>query len=87
VAPLAASDQGSYQVQVNALADRPAADHLVRELDGKGYKAVISPAKVGARTLYRVRVGRFATEESARKAVAHLREIGYPRSFVAAEPQ
>lgn len=81
--PLA--ELSGFQVQVNAIGERPRAEKLVRELKDAGYKARISPAKVNGRVLYRVRVGQFATEEEARQAVARLREQGYPQAFLAAQ--
>lgn len=85
MAPRAAIEGGTFQVQVTAVAERASAEKLVRELETKGYDAEISPAKVGGKTLYRVRVGKFPSDEAARQAVAKLRSQGYPRAFVAAE--
>lgn len=74
-----------YQVQVNAMAEKARAEQLVRDLKTAGYNAYISPGAVSGRTLYRVRVGKFPNEESARQAVSRLREQGYPNAFLAAE--
>lgn len=76
---------GHYQVQVNAMADKARADELVRDLKTLGYTPYISPAKVGERTLYRVRVGDLSSEQAAKQAVARLREQGYPSAFLVAE--
>lgn len=75
---------GKFQVQVQALADRAAAERIARDLEGRGYQSHLSPAKAGDRTLYRVRVGPFATEDEARRAIARLKTEGYPDAFLAA---
>ena len=75
---------GTYLVQVQALADRAGADRITNDLRAKGYAAQISPAKRGAQTLYRVRVGTFATEDAARTAIDRLKREGYPGAFLAA---
>ncbi|MGH7856976.1 MAG: SPOR domain-containing protein, partial [Candidatus Binatia bacterium] len=76
--------RGTYQVQVQALADRSGAERLSRQLRAKGYDTDISAAKVSGQTLYRVRVGSFATENDAREVVAKLRREGYAGAFLAA---
>ena len=81
----AGGEVGSFQVQVAAVSDQARAQQLVRDLSGKGYAASVSPAVVGGRTLYRVRVGRFPSEEAARKAMTELRGAGYPEARLAAE--
>lgn len=76
---------GRYQVQVNAMADKNRADELVRDLKTLGFTPYVSPAKIGDRTLYRVRVGNLGSEQAAKQAVARLREQGYPSAFLVAE--
>jgi cell division protein FtsN len=83
-APPAAALRGTFQVQVQALSDRAAADRLVRDLRAKGYDVRVSTAEVGGKTLYRVRVGPFATEEAARAAIERLKGEGFPEAFLAA---
>jgi DedD protein len=80
-----ASEVGNFQVQVAAVSDQARAQQLVKDLSGKGYTASVSPAVVGGRTLYRVRVGRFPSEEAARKAMTDLRGAGFPEARLAAE--
>lgn len=82
--PTRSALRGTYQVQVQALADRSSADRLARDLRARGYEADVSAAKVGGQTLYRVRVGTFATENDAREVVAKLRREGYAGAFLAA---
>ncbi len=76
---------GRYQVQVNAMADKNRADALAHDLKTLGFTPYISPAKVGKRTLYRVRVSNLGSEQAAKQAVARLREQGYPSAFLVAE--
>lgn len=83
--PPAVVEGGSFQVQVNAMADKARADELVHDLKSLGYASFISPARVGDKTLYRVRVGNLPSVEAAKQAVTRLREQGYPNAFLAAE--
>jgi len=83
--PPAAVEGGVFQIQVNAMADKARADELVRDLKGLGYAAFISPARVGDKTLYRVRVGNLPSGDAAKQALSRLREQGYPNAFLAAE--
>ena len=76
--------RGTFQVQVQALSDEAAAERIVRDLGSRGYTARVSPAKIGAQTLYRVRVGPFPTEEEARAAISRLKGQGFPGAFLAA---
>jgi DedD protein len=80
-----AAESGSFQVQVNAMADKGRAEELVRDLKGLGYTGYISSARVADKTLYRVRVGGFPSAEGAKQALTKLREQGYPNAFLVAE--
>lgn len=62
---LAPDDKGFY-VQVLATSSERNADKLVKELSAKGYAAYKAPLNRKAGTLWRVRVGNFATREEAR---------------------
>lgn len=75
----------AFKVQVAAMSDRKRADSIVRDLSRKGYTATVSPAVIGGKTLYRVRVVGLATEEAARQAMGRLRAEGYPEARLAAE--
>jgi len=83
--PPVAAEGGSFQVQVNAMADKGRAEELVRDLKGLGYTGYISSARVADKTLYRVRVSGFSTAEGAKQALTKLREQGYPNAFLVAE--
>jgi len=80
-----AAEGGSFQIQVNAMADRNRADELVRDLKGLGYNAFVSSARVADKTLYRVRIAGFPSADAAKQAVTRLRDQGYPNAFLAAE--
>jgi cell division septation protein DedD len=67
------------------MADKVRAEELVRDLKSLGYTAYISPGRVGDRTLYKVRVGNFASEQAAKQAVTRLRDQGYPQAFLVTE--
>jgi cell division septation protein DedD len=83
--PAETTGKGSFQVQVNAMADKGRADQLLRDLKSLGYAAYVSSARVGDKTLYRVRVGGLGSEPAAKQAVTKLREQGYPNAFLVAE--
>jgi cell division septation protein DedD len=80
-----AASSGGFQVQVSAMSDRARADQLVLDLKGLGYTAYVSPARVGEKTLYRVRVSGLESEPAAKQAVSRLRESGYPNAFLVSE--
>jgi cell division septation protein DedD len=83
--PPTAATSGGFQIQVNAMADKARAEELVQDLKGLGYAPFISPARIGDKTLYRVRVGSLPSADAAKQALARLREQGYPNAFLAAE--
>ena len=62
-----------FVVQIAALADRTAAEGIVKRLTGKGYSAyVINPTAGGASPVYRVRVGSFKTRTEANTVAEKL---------------
>jgi DedD protein len=64
----------SFTVQVATVPDRAEAQALVDRLKAKGYDARVDPLRQpGTATLYRVRVGRYATEEAARRELERIR--------------
>ncbi|MEA2626775.1 MAG: DedD protein [Candidatus Binatota bacterium] len=83
-APTPAAGAQSYLVQVNAMGDRTRADQLADKLKKSGYRTYVSPAVIGGRTLYRVRVGDFTKEAQARDVVGKLRGDGYKQAFLVA---
>jgi cell division septation protein DedD len=77
-APLATSATSSrpgdeFVVQIAALADRTAAEGIVKRLTGKGYSAyVINPTAGTTPSYYRVRVGSFKTRTEANAVAEKL---------------
>jgi cell division septation protein DedD len=82
---VAAPEGASFQIQVNAMADKARAEELTRDLKGLGYSAYVSSARVADKTLYRVRVSGLGSADAAKQALTKLREQGYPNAFLVAE--
>jgi cell division protein FtsN len=76
--------EGSFLVQVQAFSDRAAAERVAESLRAKGYEPRVSPARRDGKTLYRVRVGTFASETEARAAIERLKAEGFSGAFLAA---
>lgn len=74
------SSAREFSVQVAAFDTRSEADALAKRLSSRGYTARV----VGARSPYRVRVGRYATRERAETA---RRQVGGQAIVVEAEPR
>jgi cell division septation protein DedD len=73
-ADTAAAGAGSVVIQVFASAD-PTEAQRVRERLGKGGQtAFVSPLTVDGRTMYRVRIGPFATRQKAQKVAEKVRK-------------
>jgi DedD protein len=68
---------GDYAVQVFAFSDDKGANSLVRKLKDKGFPAYSEPLTTSKGTLWRVRVGPFATRENAVSAREKLKGEGY----------
>jgi DedD protein len=75
-------EQGRFYVQVLALRDQRAAAEVIRSLETKGYGVRLFSEREGQGTLYKVRVGGYATREQAEAARDGLREAGHPGAFV-----
>jgi DedD protein len=77
-APAAASSGGGGQVviQVFSSPERDQAERIQKRLTSGGQKAFLSPVDVGGRTMYRVRIGPFATREAAQQVAEQVRK-GY----------
>lgn len=75
---------GSYAVQIGAFAVRDNADRLAGQMRGLHGAASVQEGYVGERLFYRVRVGKYATVESAESAKSGLEKSGYANSFVVA---
>ena len=77
VAPVAdaaaPANKGYYYVQVGALAERTEAVTLAQKFKSQGYAVVVlDPLPSDRRTVYRVRIGGFATRPEADSALAKL---------------
>ena len=70
----------------NPTRGRDEADHLVKQLRGRGYDATLIRVLRDGDTWYRVQVGRFTTSEQATEMMRRLREReGVEHAFVASE--
>jgi DedD protein len=81
----ATAGKGGWAVQVGAFGSVAAANKLVSQLQGAGYRAFVSPVTRNGKTLHRVRVGPEADRAAAEKLVAGLRQRGLPTSVVASD--
>ena len=72
-----ASRDRAFAVQVGAFSAQEKALALQRELAGTGAEASVQQAEVGGRTIYRVRVGRFASSGEATATARRLARSGY----------
>ena len=66
----------SWAVQVGSFSSRANADRLSQWCREQGYGVMVLAGQDGARTLYRVRVGPYASRDDARSAVAELALLG-----------
>jgi len=71
-------EESFFTVQVGAFSTRTNAVRLQKELQRKGYDALVSESAGAENTLYRVRVGRFANRQEAEKTSDRLRSDGFP---------
>lgn len=71
-APAAAG--GGLVIQVFSTADKEQADRLRERLVKAGQSAFLSPSEKGSQTMYRVRVGPFASREQAEQVAEKLRK-------------
>jgi len=76
-APAPTSQDRAYTVQVGAFSAEERAIALQRELGRTGARASVQRADVGGRTVYRVRVGRFASHGEAATTARRLAASGY----------
>jgi cell division septation protein DedD len=72
-APAGVEPTSGYVVQVFSSKDEGQAKKILGDLKGAGHKAYLSPVKVGAQTMFRVRVGPFAQRGPAEQAAAKVR--------------
>jgi len=87
VAPamIAATPGGDFAVQVYAFSDAYGANSLVGKLKRAGYPAYSEQASTSKGTLWRVRIGPFASRESASSARDKLKGEGYNGIVAAAK--
>lgn len=69
----ASSGRESWIVQVGSFSAQAKAESLAHELGKQGFKASVTPATVGGKTLYRVRVGSGAERSAAEAMLAKLK--------------
>ena len=82
--PRARGSDGPFFVQVWAGRDREAAELLVDKLQREGYPVRLFSDRVESDSLYKVRVGGFATEPEARSMSEELAGKGYRGAWVTA---
>ena len=75
--PPSAPRERAFTIQVGAFSAQDRAVALQRELGGAGADAAVQPAEVGGRTIYRVRVGRFAGRAEAEGHARRLSTLGH----------
>jgi pilus assembly protein CpaC len=76
----------AWSVQVAATGDHDAADALVVSLGARGYPAYVAAIQHDAKSVYRVRVGAYPTQEEAVKEAARLRrERGVREAIVVSD--
>lgn len=79
----AAVTRGGWAVQVGAFGSATAAQRLVKDLQGAGYRAYVSPVTRSGKTLHRVRVGPEAGRDDATRLAERLKGRGLPTAVVA----
>ncbi|MFH1102566.1 MAG: septal ring lytic transglycosylase RlpA family protein [Pseudomonadota bacterium] len=76
---------GNFTIQIGAFSDKTNAEKLIQQLE-QTYKSVhMVPFFDGARTWYRVRVGRSNNLQKALEYETHMIQNGFPDAFVVAE--
>lgn len=65
---------GAIAVQVAALTSRSDAEAVARKLSGKGYAAYVLAPESGAKQVFKVRVGNYASADEAARVSRKLRE-------------
>ncbi len=71
-----------FSVQVGAFGTKANALSLKKELERRGYVSMISEASMRGSSLYRVRVGQFASRMEAEKQEQRLQAEGFPTRIV-----
>jgi septal ring-binding cell division protein DamX len=78
----AREEGGRFYVQVLALRDQRAAAEVIESLERKGFEVRLFSEREGQGTLYKVRIGGYATRTAAESARDELRKAGHPGAFV-----
>ncbi len=71
-APVPAASSGAIAVQVAALSSRTDAEAIARRLSGKGYAAYVLETGAGGKSVYKVRVGNYASADEAERVKRRL---------------
>lgn len=71
------SSTGRLSVQVGSFKSKSNADTCAVKLSRQGFESYIESADTADGTMYRVRVGKFRTQEDARATTTRLRSRGY----------
>jgi cell division septation protein DedD len=80
--PPPAATGGDWFVQVAAVRDQGSASAMIGKLERQGYNVRLFSEREGQGLLYKVRVGGYAAEQSARDAAERLRSGGYEGVWV-----
>lgn len=72
----AMSGAKKWKVQVEATSREEVAQEIAKSLRAQGYVPSVSKVKKGGEVLYRIRVGKFATQEEAVAAIGRFRRDG-----------
>jgi cell division septation protein DedD len=82
----AASGAKKWKVQVEATSREEVAQAVAKALRAQGYAPSVSRITKEGQVLYRVRVGKFATQEEAIAAMARFRSDGrFPQAYPVSE--
>jgi DedD protein len=72
--PASSSRAGKVVIQVFSSADKSQAERIRQRLVNGGHPAFLSPVEVGGSTMYRVRIGPYATRTDAQKVADQVRK-------------
>lgn len=72
--PASSSRAGKVVIQVFSSAEKSQAERIRQRLANGGHPAFLSPVEVGGSTMYRVRIGPYATRADAQKVADQVRK-------------
>lgn len=78
--------EGPHQVQVVAARDRAGVEQIVRSLESKGYSVHLVTEREGQGTLFKVRVGGYASRQEAIAVADRLKREGHTGAWVPSLP-